>query len=177
MATAAKSKSTAKIAPSNEPIPADIGIDQKDRKALSDGLGVVLADTYTLLGKTHGFHWNVTGPQFPGLHPLFETQYRDLQEAVDEIAERIRAMGFFAPGSLGEFVRLSRIEDEAGRNVPDAQEMCRRLAEDNELAARTCRQVVKLCEMAEDTVTEDLLNGRIAAHEKAAWMLRASLSH
>jgi starvation-inducible DNA-binding protein len=174
MATAIKMKPS-KIALSDEPIAAEIGIDQKARKALADGLGMVLASTYTLLGKTHGYHWNVTGPQVPGLHPMFEAQYEDLEAAVDTIAERIRALGFFAPGSLTEFLRLSRIEDDAGSVIPDAQAMCRQLAEDNELAARTCREVVQICEKSDATATEDLLNGRIAAHEKAAWMLRASL--
>jgi starvation-inducible DNA-binding protein len=161
------------IEPSAEPLGVEIGLEQNHRKALADGLAIVLADSYTLLGKTHGFHWNVTGPQFPGLHALFEKQYTDLQGAVDEIAERIRALGFLAPGSLGQFLRLSRIQDEEG--VPEAQEMLRRLARDNELAARTCRQVVELTLTADDPVTQDLLNERIHAHEKAAWMLRASL--
>lgn len=166
------------IRPSTEPIAAEIGLDEGARQKLAQGLGLVLADSYVLLGRTHGFHWNVTGPQFPGLHTLFEDEYKDLQQAVDEIAERIRALGFFAPGSLESFVQLSRLAADGRSNdeVPDAQAMCRLLAQDHEQVARGCREVVELCEEAEDTVTEDLLNDRIAAHEKAAWMLRASLA-
>lgn len=166
--------SQSKPAASSEPLRPEIGLDRDARKALADGLARVLADSYTLLGKTHGFHWNVTGPQFPGLHALFEEQYRDLQDAVDELAERIRALGHFAPGSLGQFLDRTAVEDEKG--VPDASGMLEQLARDNELLARQCREVVAICEDAEDTVTEDLMNGRIAFHEKAAWMLRASLA-
>ncbi|MDX6750705.1 Dps family protein [Geminicoccaceae bacterium 1502E] len=164
---------TSKPEASHEPLRPEIGLDRDARKALAEGLAQVLADSYTLLGKTHGFHWNVTGPQFPGLHPLFEEQYRDLQDAVDEIAERIRALGHFAPGSLGQFLARTAVDDEKG--VPAAQDMLKQLAKDNELLARQCRKVVETCDKTDDTVTEDLMNGRIAFHEKAAWMLRASL--
>ena len=130
-------------------------------------------NSYTLLGKTHGFHWNVVGPQFHSLHEMFEEQYRDLQDAVDEIAERIRALGFLAPGSLSQFLKLTTIKDEL--EAPKAQDMLRELVEDNETVVRACRGVVRICHDADDTVTEDLMNQRLRAHEKAAWMLRASL--
>jgi starvation-inducible DNA-binding protein len=149
------------------------GIPDEQRKRLADGLAKILADTYTLLGKTHGFHWNVTGPTFHSLHEMFQEQYEDLTGAVDEIAERIRALGYTAPGSLSQFLKLTTIEDEHG--VPDATAMLQQLARDNELVNRSCRELVRLCHDADDTVTEDLMNGRMRYHEKAAWMLRASL--
>ena len=149
------------------------GIAEHQRKALAEGLARVLADTYTLLGKTHGFHWNVTGPMFHSLHEMFQEQYEDLTAAVDEIAERIRALGHFAPGSLSQFLKLAQIQDEHG--VPSATTMVEQLVRDNEQVVRGCRQVVRLAQDAGDTVTEDLMNQRMSAHEKAAWMLRASL--
>ncbi|HZH28209.1 MAG TPA: Dps family protein [Azospirillaceae bacterium] len=149
------------------------GIDEESRKALADGLARVLADTYTLLGKTHGFHWNVTGPMFHSLHEMFQEQYEDLAQAVDEIAERIRALGFHAPGSLSQFLKLTSIQDELG--VPTPMQMLEQLVHDNETVSRACREVVSLCHKSEDTVTEDLMNGRMRYHEKAAWMLRASM--
>jgi starvation-inducible DNA-binding protein len=159
--------------PSHERIEVNIGLSQQHREALSNGLQLVLADSYTLLGKTHGFHWNVVGPQFHSLHEMFEEHYQDLQEAVDEIAERIRALGFLAPGSLSQFLKLSSIEDE--HDAPTAPDMIRQLVEDNETVVRGCRAVVQTCHEAGDTVTEDLMNQRMRAHEKASWMLRASL--
>jgi starvation-inducible DNA-binding protein len=159
--------------PSHEPVDMNIGLSEQHRKALSEGLQLVLADSYTLLGKTHGFHWNVLGPQFRGLHEMFEEQYQDLQEAVDDVAERIRALGFLAPGSLSQFLKLATIEDEQA--APSAPEMIRQLVEDNETVVRDCRSVVQICHEASDTVTEDLMNQRMRAHEKASWMLRASL--
>ena len=161
------------IKPSHERIDVNIGLSEQHRQALSDGLQLVLANSYTLLGKTHGFHWNVVGPQFGSLHAMFEEQYRDLQEAVDEIAERIRALGFLAPGSLSQFLKLTSIEDE--HEAPTAPDMIRQLVEDNETVVRGCRALVQTCHEADDTVTEDLMNQRMRAHEKAAWMLRASL--
>jgi starvation-inducible DNA-binding protein len=159
--------------PSHEPLPVNIGLSEQHRKQLAEGLQGVLADSYTLLGKTHGFHWNVVGPQFHSLHEMFEEQYQDLQDAVDDIAERIRALGFLAPGSLSQFLKLTTIKDE--HEAPKAQDMLRELVEDNETVARACRGVVRICHEADDTVTEDLMNQRLRAHEKAAWMLRASL--
>jgi starvation-inducible DNA-binding protein len=160
-------------AQSHEPMAVRTGIGDEQRKALADGLAKVLADTYTLLGKTHGFHWNVTGPQFHSLHQMFEEQYTDLTGAVDELAERIRALGYFAPGSLSQFLKLTTIQDEHG--VPDARAMIEQLVRDNETVTQACRQVVEICDQANDTVTEDLMNGRMDAHEKAAWMLRSSI--
>jgi starvation-inducible DNA-binding protein len=159
--------------PSHEQLPVNIGLSEPHRKQLSEGLQSVLADSYTLLGKTHGFHWNVVGPQFHSLHEMFEEQYQDLQEAVDEIAERIRALGFLAPGSLSQFLKLTSIKDE--HEAPKAPDMIRELVVDNETVVRGCRGVVEICHEAGDTVTEDLMNQRLHAHEKAAWMLRASL--
>ncbi|WP_051330380.1 Dps family protein [Niveispirillum irakense] len=158
---------------STEALPVMTGIETEDRKALAEGLARVLADSYTLLGKTHGFHWNVTGDQFHSLHEMFQTQYEDLTAAVDEIAERIRALGHFAPGSLSQFLKLTKIEDEHG--VPTAKGMLEQLVRDNEQVTRACREVVELADEAGDTVTEDLMNQRMAAHEKAAWMLRSSI--
>jgi len=141
--------------------------------SLADGLAKILADTCTLLGKIHGFHWNVTGPTFHSLHAMFQEQDEDLTGAVDELAERIRALGDTAPGSLSQFLKLTTIEVEHG--VPDATAMLHQPARDNEFVNRSCRELVQLCHDADDTVTEDLMNGRMGRHEKAAWMLRASL--
>jgi len=159
-------------AKSAETMSIETGISEENRKAISDGLAKVLADTYTLLGKTHGFHWNVTGHHFHSLHEMFQEQYEDLTDAVDEIAERIRALGFFAPGSLSQFLKLTSVGDEHGVPAPD--DMLAQLTRDNEQVNRACRAVVQLCHEADDTVTEDLMNQRMRYHEKAAWMLRAS---
>ncbi|HYE50218.1 MAG TPA: Dps family protein [Azospirillaceae bacterium] len=164
---------TADTPPSQEEMGVHTGIEDPQRQTLAEGLARVLADTYTLLGKTHGFHWNITGPQFHSLHEMFQVQYEDLTEAVDEVAERIRALGHFAPGSLSQFLKLSSLQDEHG--VPDARGMLEQLVHDNETVVRACREVVRLAQDAGDTVTEDLMNGRMNAHEKAAWMLRASI--
>ena len=125
------------------------------------------------MAKTHGFHWNVTGTQFSALHALFEEQYKDLFGAVDEIAERMRALGFFAPGGLGQFKQLATLSDEQG--VPSAEEMLRKLTADHDAMARSCREVIEICHEMDDSVTEDLMNDRVATHEKMGWMLRASL--
>ncbi|MFC7333366.1 Dps family protein [Rhodocista pekingensis] len=164
---------TQRTPPSHEALPVQTGLPEDARQDLAQGLARVLADTYTLLGKTHGFHWNVTGRQFHSLHEMFQEQYEDLTEAVDELAERIRALGHFAPGSLSQFLKLSEIEDEHG--VPAPQEMLSQLVRDNETVTRACREVVDIAQEAGDTVTEDLMNQRMAYHEKAAWMLRASI--
>lgn len=158
---------------SHEPMAVSIGIPEEQRKTLSDGLARVLADTYTLLGKTHGFHWNVTGPNFHSLHEMFQEQYQDLVEAVDQIAERIRALGYFAPGSLSQFLKITSIQDEHG--VPEARSMLEQLVRDHETANLACRSVEDLAEKVHDPVTQDLMNERMQAHEKAAWMLRASI--
>ena len=151
----------------------DIGIDTKQRKEIAAGLSRVLADTYTLYLKTHNFHWNVTGPMFSTLHLMFETQYNELALAVDLIAERIRALGFPAPGSYREFGKLTSIAETEG--APDAQEMIRQLALGQEAVVRTARSVFPDADAAHDEPTADLLTQRMQVHEKNAWMLRSLL--
>ena len=151
----------------------DIGISEPDRKRISDGLSRLLADTYTLYVKTHNFHWNVTGPMFNTLHLMFEQQYTELATAVDEIAERIRALGFPAPGSYKQFGALTSIDEEDG--LPSAVEMIAQLAKDQETVTRTAREIFPLAEDAHDEPTADLLTQRMLIHEKTAWMLRSML--
>lgn len=151
----------------------NIGINERDREEIAQGLSRLLADTYTLYVKTHNFHWNVTGPMFDTLHKLFEAQYRALAEAVDAIAERIRALGFPAPGTYAEFARLASIQEEPG--VPDAETMIRRLLEGHEAAVRTARSVLPAVNRAHDEPTLNVVSERMQAHEKAAWMLRSLL--
>lgn len=151
----------------------DIGIKEKDRAAIADGLGKLLADTYTLYLKTHNFHWNVTGPMFQTLHLMFETQYNELALAVDAIAERIRSLGFPAPGTYSDYAKLSSIEETPG--VPDAKVMIKLLVEGQEAVVRTARSIYPAVEKASDEATADLLTQRIQLHEKTAWMLRSLL--
>lgn len=151
----------------------DIGIDEADRLEIADGLSRLLADSYTLYLKTHNYHWNVTGPMFQTLHLMFETQYTELATAVDEIAERIRALGALAPGTYREFAELSSITEDEDR--PDATEMIRRLVKGQEAVARTARSVFPVVERASDEPTADLLTQRMQVHEKTAWMLRSLL--
>lgn len=151
----------------------DIGINEAQRKEISDGLGNVLADSYHLYLMTHQFHWNVTGPMFQTLHTMFETQYTELAMAIDEIAERIRALGFFAPGSFSSYSKLSAIQEV--NDVPKAEEMVRTLTEAHETCARTIRAQFPKVEGADDQVTADLLTQRLTVHEKTAWMLRSLL--
>jgi len=151
----------------------NIGIDESDRKEIVDGLSRLLADTYTLYLKTHNFHWNVTGPMFQTLHLMFETQYNELALAVDLIAERIRALGFPAPGTYSDFARLSSIEETPG--VPSADEMIRLLVAGQEAVVRTARSVFPVTERVNDEPTADLLTQRRQIHEKTAWMLRSLL--
>lgn len=151
----------------------DIGIDEKQRQEIATGLSKVLADSYTLYLKTHNFHWNVTGPMFQSLHLMFETHYNELALAVDLIAERIRALGYPAPGTYKQFVALSSIKEEDG--VPPAQEMIRLLVAGHEAVARTARSVFSIAEEASDQPTCDLLTQRLQVHEKTAWMLRSLL--
>lgn len=151
----------------------DIGIDATKRQEIANGLSRVLADTYTLYLKTHSFHWNVTGPMFQTLHLMFEAHYTELALAVDLVAERIRALGFPAPGSYRQFAQLSSIKEEDG--VPKAEEMIRLLVEGHETVARTARQVFKTAESVSDQPTCDLLTQRMQIHEKTAWMLRSLL--
>jgi starvation-inducible DNA-binding protein len=151
----------------------EIGINEKDRAEIAEGLGKLLADTYSLYLKTHNFHWNVTGPMFQTLHLLFETQYNELALAVDLVAERIRSLGFPAPATYSEFTRLSSIEETAG--VPKAEEMIRLLVEGQEAVVRTARSIFPVVEKASDQATADLLTQRMQVHEKTAWMLRSLL--
>ncbi|MBA2690614.1 MAG: DNA starvation/stationary phase protection protein [Burkholderiales bacterium] len=151
----------------------DIGIEKNDREAIAHGLSRMLADTYTLYLKTHNFHWNVTGPMFQTLHLMFETQYNELALAVDLIAERIRALGFPAPGTYRQFSELSSIKEMAG--VPSATEMIKLLVEGQEAVVRTARSVFPLVDKVNDEPTADLLTQRMQVHEKTAWMLRSLL--
>jgi starvation-inducible DNA-binding protein len=155
----------------------DIGINEEQRKTVADGLSAFLADAYTLYLKTHSYHWNVTGPMFNSLHTMFETQYTEQWTALDEIAERIRALGFMAPGSYEEFVRLSSIKEEKGAQPegPEWHHMVRQLVLGNEAVCRTARKVLAQGEEAGDDPTVDLLTQRLQVHEKYAWMLRSLL--
>jgi len=154
-------------------MPVNIGIPEAEREAIAKGLSRLLADTYTLYLKTHNFHWNVTGPMFQTLHLMFETQYNELALAVDLIAERIRSLGFPAPGTYAEFARLSSISETEG--VPKAEDMIRLLVEGQEAVIRTARSVFPLADKAADEPTADLLTQRMQVHEKTAWMLRSLL--
>jgi len=151
----------------------NIGIAEKDRKNIVEGLERMLADTYTLYLKTHNFHWNVTGPMFQTLHLMFMTQYNEIWLAVDVIAERIRALGFPAPGSYKEFAALTEIKDSKG--VPNAKEMIRQLVDGQETVVRTARAVFPIAEAAGDQPTADMLTQRMTVHEQNAWMLRSLL--
>ncbi|MNL07575.1 DNA protection during starvation protein [compost metagenome] len=151
----------------------NIGIEEKDRKAIAHGLSKVLADTYTLYLKTHNFHWNVTGPMFNTLHLMFEGQYTELALATDMLAERIRSLGVFAPGSYAEFGKLTSIKEAKG--VPDSDEMINQLVLGHEAVARTARELFPVADKAADEATADLLTQRIQLHEKTAWMLRSLL--
>ncbi|MBU6491681.1 MAG: DNA starvation/stationary phase protection protein [Burkholderiales bacterium] len=151
----------------------NIGISDKDRKKIVEGLNHLLADTYTLYLKTHNFHWNVTGPMFNTLHLMFEAQYTELALAVDLIAERIRALGFPAPGTYREFAALSSIAEAEG--VPTADEMIAQLVAGQEAVVRTARSIFPIVDDAHDEPTADLLTQRMQVHEKTAWMLRALL--
>ena len=151
----------------------DIGISTEDRAKIVDSLSHVLADSYMLYLKTHNFHWNVTGPMFQTLHVMFQEQYTELWNALDDIAERIRALGHFAPGTYKRYAELSTIKEEA--DVPGAQEMIRQLVEGNEILIRTLRAGVKVADELDDFPTADMLTTRMEVHEKNAWMLRSFL--
>jgi starvation-inducible DNA-binding protein len=155
------------------PPPIDIGIPLTERRAIAEGLSALLADSYTLYLMTHNFHWNVTGPQFNSLHAMFMGQYTEQWNAIDVIAERIRAVGFPAPGTYGEFARLTSIREPEG--VPDANEMVRQLVVAQEATARTARNLFPVVDAARDQPTADVLTQRINVHEKTAWMLRSLL--
>ncbi len=152
----------------------DIGISEKDRAAIAQGLSRLLADTYTLYLTTHNFHWNVTGPMFNSLHTMFMDQYTELWNAVDPIAERIRSLGHVAPGSYAAFGKLSSLPD-APAQPPKALEMVRILAQGHEAVARTARSLLPLTDKASDEPTTDVLVQRLTVHEQTAWMLRSLL--
>ncbi|MGE4452018.1 Dps family protein [Castellaniella sp.] len=175
MAKAAKKSSSKKpaIAPSSG-LPIDIGISAKDRAAVVAELSRTLADTYTLYLMTHNFHWNVTGPMFSTLHQMFMTQYTETWQALDAIAERIRALGHYAPGTYAEYARLSSIAEPA--SVPSAEDMLRMLVDGNESVARTARRAFQCADAVNDQPTADLLTQRLDVHEKNAWMLRSLLA-
>ncbi|WP_368077968.1 Dps family protein [Fodinicurvata sp. EGI_FJ10296] len=151
----------------------DIGIPHEDRQEIAEGLSRLLADTYTLYLKTHNYHWNVTGPMFNTLHTMFEEQYTELATAVDELAERIRALGMPAPGSYKQFLELTSIPEEEG--IPTAQEMIANLVKGQESVVKTAREVFPAAEKCGDQPTADLVTQRMQVHEKTAWMLRSSL--
>ena len=149
----------------------DIGIKEQDRVAVADGLKKLLADSYTLYLQTHNFHWNVTGPQFRELHLMFEEHYTELAVAVDDIAERIRTLGVYAPGTYKAFAQLSSIEEVD--SIPTGNEMVEILTKSHEQVVKTARQVLKLAQDAYDESSAALVSDRMRIHEKTAWMLRA----
>ena len=151
----------------------EIGISNQDRQAIAAGLSKLLADSYTLYLKTHNHHWNVTGPQFNTLHTMFELQYTELATAVDEIAERIRALGVVAPGSYRDFSALAAVDEAVGGE--SAEEMIRQLVVGQETVVRTARAAFPAADKANDEPTADLLTQRMSIHEKNAWMLRSML--
>lgn len=158
---------------SKKSAPINIGIPEKQRAKIADGLSHLLADSYTLYLMTHNFHWNVTGPMFNTLHLMFMQQYTEQWTALDLIAERVRALGFPAPGTYKDFVKLASIKEVDG--VPKALDMVRTLVEAQEATARTARDLFPLVDEANDQPTADLLTQRLDVHEKTAWMLRSLL--
>jgi starvation-inducible DNA-binding protein len=151
----------------------NIGINEENTTKIAQGMSSVLADTYTLYLKTQNFHWNVTGPRFHQLHAMFEDHYTEMAEAIDEVAERIRALGHRSPGTFKEFSQLTSITEEAG--VLEADDMIKKLIEGHELISRKSREVVQMASDCSDEATADLLTSRIKTHEKTAWMLRSLL--
>lgn len=151
----------------------DIGLSEESRGNIAAGLSGLLADSYTLYLMTHNFHWNVKGPMFNSLHQMFMTQYSEQWTALDLIAERIRALGYPAPGTYAEFVKLATIKEVEG--VPKALDMVRHLVSAQEATARTARKLLPLVDDADDQPTADLLTQRLDVHEKTAWMLRSLL--
>ncbi|GBF38421.1 Dps family protein [Leptospira johnsonii] len=151
----------------------NIGIPEKDREAINQGLQKLLADTYFLYLKTHNYHWNVTGPLFNTLHLMFMTQYTELWNALDLVAERIRSLGYPAPGTYKAFSSLTSLKEEDG--VPKAEEMLKNLVDGHEAVIRTARAILPSADSGGDEVTTDLLTQRLEIHEKTAWMLRSML--
>ena len=174
MAKDTKSRKKTVAASAGKGMSINIGISSKDREVIAEGLSRLLADTYTLYLTTHNFHWNVTGPMFNTLHTMFMQQYTELWNAVDPIAERIRSLGHFAPGSYGQFGKLTSLPDVPA-TPPKATDMIRILVEGNEAVARTARELFPLADNASDEPTADLLTQRLTVHEQNAWMLRALL--
>ena len=158
----------------NAQSPINIGLSAADRAAIAKGLSRLLADTYTLYLTTHNFHWNVTGPYFNTLHTMFMEQYTELWNAVDPIAERIRALDHWAPGSYAQFGSLASVAD-APSAPPKAMDMVRSLVAGHETVARTAREIFEVADNANDQPTADLLTQRLNIHEKTAWMLRSLL--
>jgi starvation-inducible DNA-binding protein len=154
-------------------MPIDIGLTDTERKASVGALKKLLGETYALYAKTHGYHWNVTGPRFNSLHTMFMTQYTELWAALDEIAERIRALGHFAPGSPGEMTDLATIKPDNG--IPEAGDMVANLAKGHEAVSRAAKEGLKIAEENGDAVSADLFTQRATIAEKTAWMLRASI--
>jgi len=159
------------VKPDRESIPVTIGLEQKDRKRLAELLEHALADTYVLYTKVQGVHWNISGPSFYSIHKMTEEQYENLAISIDELAERIRAIGYLAPSRLKQFLEMSSIE-EAGRDLKPA-DMPEVLARDHQAVAKSLREAVKEADEVEDVFTADMLTARIGHHEKFAWMLRA----
>lgn len=152
----------------------NIGIKDDNRKASAEAVAKLMADTYTLYLKTHGYHWNVEGPHFQSLHDQFMGQYTEMWTAVDELAERIRALGHYAPSSYASMAALSSLEEEDGQ--PDWHQMVKNLAKGHEQVAKTAREVLRVAEDAGDDATADIVAPRVTLHEKTAWMLRATAS-
>lgn len=152
----------------------NIGIERQDRAAIAEGLSRVLADTYTLYLTTHNFHWNVTGPHFNSLHAMFMGQYTELWNSTDVIAERIRALGHYAPGSYAEFSKIATVPD-VPQTPPKAMEMVRILVKGNETVSRIAREFIPVAEEAGDAPTADMLTARCTVHDQTAWMLRSLL--
>jgi starvation-inducible DNA-binding protein len=151
----------------------DTGISPKDRAAIANGLSRLLADTYVVYLKTHNFHWNVEGPMFQTLHQMFMEQYTETWNAIDLVAERIRSLGHYAPGTYAEYLKLARVKETAG--VPKAEQMVKLLIDGQEAIVKTAREVLPVAEDANDQPTLDLLTQRMQVHEKNAWMLRSLL--
>jgi len=151
----------------------DTGISSKDRAAIAKGLSRLLADTYVVYLKTHNFHWNVEGPMFQTLHQMFMEQYTEAWNAIDLVAERIRSLGHYAPGTYREYLELARVKETPG--VPKAGQMVKLLIEGQEAVVKTAREVLPIAESADDQPTLDLLTQRMQIHEKNAWMLRSLL--
>lgn len=156
---------------SNENV--DTGIDATKRQKIAEALSHALADTYALYTKTQFYHWNVTGPRFRSLHLLFEEQYTALAAQVDEVAERIRSLGYPAPGGFKAFQSLTSLKEDS--SVPDAETMIANLLSDRETISRSLRKTISLADDADDVSTADMLTGMLEAHEKTAWMLRSHL--